>query len=207
MSEVFYRTTQAITEAELSSMVLLKEELPQGLQDFELAREGALDNETMASQGFPGGTTQGIRDTGRLAGYIREFTGPVRSRVPDEGDNVMAATVAHLFEEEDCVSRWMSERFLGEFQRFVGHDLEGGQRILSADQLQFAGFSDEAVGLRVLQTSQAGLVSSTIVDFRLGRLLGVVYLVAVGDVERKNLVSRMGMELERKMVRAVLGTI
>ena len=101
----------------------------------------------------------------------------------------------------------MKERFLGEFQRFAGKDLGDGQQLIRAEQIQFDGFADEAVGLRVLQTIPAGLVSSTIVDFRVGRLLGVAYLVALGDVERKELVTRIGMELERRTVKVLLGAI
>ena len=60
------------------------------------------------------------------------------------------------------------------------------------------------MGLRTLQTSPTGLISSTIVDFRVGRLLGVAYLVTLGDVERKQLIGEMGMELERRIVRVLL---
>ena len=64
MSEAFYRVTQDVSEEALSEMVLVREELPQELQDFELGREGVLDNETMAEQGLPGSTTDGLRATG-----------------------------------------------------------------------------------------------------------------------------------------------
>ena len=50
------------------------------------------------------------------------------------------------------------------------------------------------------------MVSSTVVDFRVGRLLGVAYVVSVGEAERKELAERLGQELERQMVRVVLGS-
>ena len=99
----------------------------------------------------------------------------------------------------------MTNKFLGEFTYFVGRDLGRGQELLKADPLEFEGLSDESVGLRTLQTTEFGLVSSTVADFRVGRLLGVAYMVTAGDVERRLLVNELGIHLERKMVRVLLG--
>ena len=206
MAEAFDRVTGGIGEQDLPSMVLAREELPYELQEFELARDGILDNETMAEQGFPGSTTGETRATGRTTGYLREFVSPAQPDTLPAGSNLIAATVVHLFQEGDQVSRWMTEKFLGEFQRFVGQELRQSQQLVSADQVQVDGFSDEVVGLRTVQTTHAGLVSSTIVDFRVGRLLGVAYLVSLGDVERNQLARQMGIELERKMVKVSLGS-
>ena len=199
--------TQTVAEEDLANMVLVREELPDELRGFQLAREGVLDNETMAAQGFPGSTTGETRATGRLTGYLREFVSAVDTAALQPGSSVMAATLLHIFRHKDEVSGWMKEKFLGEFQRFAGKDLGKGQQIVRAEQIPIDGFSDEAVGLRVLQTTPAGLVSSTIVDFRVGRLLGVAYLVALGDVEQRELVTQMGVELERRTVRVLLGAI
>jgi hypothetical protein len=71
-------------------------------------------------------------------------------------------------------------------------------------RLAFQGFADEAAGLRVLQSSPMGPISSTVVDFRLGRLLGVAYVATFGNYERQEIVARLGQALERKIVRVVL---
>jgi hypothetical protein len=71
-------------------------------------------------------------------------------------------------------------------------------------RLQFHGFADEVAGLRVLQSSPIGPISSTVVDFRLGRLLGVAYVATLGNYARGELVERLGLALERKIVRVVL---
>ena len=207
MSESLYRASQAVGEADLSSMVLAREELPDELRELEFTREEVLDNETMAEQSFPGSTTEEIRGAGRMTGYLREFVSPLQPGLLHAGSNLIAATVIHLFQDGEAVSRWMTEKFLGGFQRMVGQELGGEQHLISADQLQIDGFSDEAVGIRTLQTTDTGPVSSTIVDFRVGRLLGVAYLVALGDVEQKRLVGQMGIELERKIVKVLLGAI
>ena len=206
MFEALGRATEGVSEEDLTTMVLDPQDLPRELQEFQVGREGVLDNQTMAAQGFPGSTTGETRATGRITGYLREFIDRIEPSVLQTGSNVIAATVVHLFREEEDVSRWMKEKFLGEFQHFVGQELGNGQQLLSADQLQFDGFSDEVVGLRTLQTSDVGPVSSTIVDFRVGRLLGVAYLVALGDVQRDQLVNEMGIQLEQKIVRVVLGS-
>lgn len=199
--------TSGVHTEDLPFMVLTREELPEELRAFQAARDGEMDNETMAAQGFPGSTTQSIRATGRVTGYLREFVTPVRSGFEQPGVDLMAATVVHLFQDGAQVSRWMREKFVGEFRRFVGRELGHKQKLLGADELTFDGFSGEAVGLRTLQATEAGLISSTVVDFRVGRLLGVAYLVATGDVKRAEPVGKMGVELERRIVRVVLGSI
>jgi hypothetical protein len=75
------------------------------------------------------------------------------------------------------------------------------------ERLPFQGFSDAVAGLRVLQSGPQGPVSSTVVDFRVGRLLGVVYIAAFGNCGRRAVVERLGHALERKIVRAVLGDL
>ena len=68
MSEALDRATQDIGEEDLPSMVLDKEELPYELQEFQVAREGDLNNQTMAEHGAPGSTSEEIRTTGRITG-------------------------------------------------------------------------------------------------------------------------------------------
>ncbi len=99
----------------------------------------------------------------------------------------------------------MQEIFLGQFEANAGREMHPDQLLLMVERLPFRGFSDEAVGLRVLQSGPQGPVSSTVVDFRVGRLLGVVYIAAFGNCERQALVERLGHALERKIVRVVLG--
>ena len=139
MPEALDRATQHVVPEDLSGMVLDREELPDELQGFEIGREGVLDNETMAAQGFPGSTTGETRATGRITGYLREFYDPVEPGPEDTGANIIGATVVHLFENEEAVWGWMKEKFLGEFQRFVGKELENQQQLVSADELQFDG--------------------------------------------------------------------
>ena len=142
MSEALSRATQAVREGDLSNMVLVREDLPQELREFQIARDGVLDNETMATHGFPGSTTGGMKATGRITGYLREFASPLQPSTFQAGSDVMAATVVHLFQDEQAVSRWMHEKFLGEFQHFVGQELgDEGQQLLSADRLAYDGFA------------------------------------------------------------------
>ncbi|GIT44967.1 MAG: hypothetical protein Ct9H300mP11_29030 [Chloroflexota bacterium] len=79
--------------------------------------------------------------------------------------------------------------------------------MVSATRLGPQGFFDEAVGLRILQGGANGLISSTVVDFRVGRLLGVVFIGAVGDHDRLTPVEQLGQTLEKRMVRVVLGSM
>ena len=207
MSQAFDNLTERIGREDLPAMVLDKEELPQELKGFALSKEGPLENETMAEHGFPGSTTGEIVATGRTTGYLREFANTFEIENLGDGTNLMAATVVHLFEDRGAVSRWMKDRFVGEFQRYVGREMGRQQYLIAADPVELAGFSDESVGLRTLQATDAGPVSSTIVDFRVGRLLGVAYVVAIGDVERKQLAQQLGLDLEQNILKVVLGAV
>ena len=116
MSDALRRATRTITEADLSRMVLDRDELPPALRGFLPARTGILDNHTMAQQGFPGSSAERFRAVGRLTGYMQEFAAPTpASEEIPAGYDVAATTVVHLFEDHQGVSRWIEEVFLGDF--------------------------------------------------------------------------------------------
>jgi hypothetical protein len=205
MSETLHRATYTITAADLPRMVLDREELPPALRSFLPVRTGRLDNATMAQQGFPGSSAERFRAVGRLTGYLQEFAAPTpEGEELPAGYDLAAATVVHLFEDPQGVSRWIKEVFVGDFAAHVDQELQSGQRLLMVQRLEFQGFADEVAGLRVLQSSPIGPISSTVVDFRVGRILGVAYVVTLGNHERRELVERLGHALERKIVRVVL---
>ena len=144
------RASYSVTEGDLESMVLEKKELPEEFQDHQMMREGELDNETMAEQGFADSTAQRFRQIGRVNGYMREF-GPTFSMAVLDGTNVVAATVAHLFNDPESVHNWMHDVFLKDFEERVGEGLSEGQQLVSVERLEPAGLFDEAVALKVLQ--------------------------------------------------------
>jgi len=45
-----------------------------------------------------------------------------------------------------------------------------------------------------------------VIDFRVGRLLGVVFIGAVGDHDRLEQVQQLGQALEKRIVSVVLGS-
>jgi hypothetical protein len=205
MSDALHRVTRTITATDLPRMPLTRSEMPAPLQSFLPSHTGELDNHTMARQGFPDSNAQRFRALGRLTGYWSEFTAPT----PEDEDipagyDLAAATVVHLFEDGQGVSRWIEEIFLEGFATHIDQDLQPGQRLLMVQRLDMHGFADEVAGLRVLQSSPIGPISSTVVDFRVGRLLGVAYVATLGNYERRSLVERLGQELERKIIRVVL---
>ena len=199
-----YRASYSVTEGDLEAMVLEKKELPEEFQGHQMMREGELDNETMAEQGFADNTAQKFREVGRVNGFMREF-GPTFSMSLEDGTNVVAATVAHLFNDPEAVHNWMHDVFLKDFEDKVGEGLNEGQQLVSVERLEPAGLFDEAVALKVLQGGSPGLFSSTVVDFRVGRLLGVAFVGTVGDHLRLELASELALSLEKRMVKVVLG--
>jgi hypothetical protein len=158
----------------------------------------------MAEQGLPDSSAARYRQVGRLTGYLQEFAAPEpdEEKIPS-GYDMAAATVVHLFDNAAGVSRWMEEVFIGDFEARVDQEIHSDQRLLLVQRVPFKGFADEVAGLRIVQSSPIGPIASTVVDFRLGRLLGVAYVATLGNYERQDLVERMGQELERKMMRVV----
>jgi len=87
----------------------------------------------------------------------------------------------------------------------VGERVGEDHQLVSVKRLETGGFYDEDVALKVLQGGPSGLVSSTVIDFRIGRLLGVAFVATIGDHERLELATELGIALEKRMVGVVLG--
>ena len=199
------RATYSVGESALDVMVLEKSAFPESFQGHQIIREGTLDNDTLAQNGFEGTTSKRFSEAGRVTGVMREL-GPTSNMAMVDGFDFMAASVVHLFDSPDSVHSWMHEIFLKDFEDRVGESVGQGHQLVSATRLEPQGFFDEAVGLRVLQGGVDGLISSTVVDFRVGRLLGVVFIGAVGDHDRLEQVEKLGQDLEKRIVRVVLGS-
>jgi len=198
------RATFGISEESLQYMVLEKSDMPEEFQGFQVVREGPLDNETMAQHGFQGNTTERFRTLGRVTGFMRELG---ETSNAGDGFNFLGATVAHLFDNPKTVTDWMHEVFIKDFEANIGESVGEDQQLISTKRLETSGFFDEAVALKVLQGGTAGLVSSTVLDFRVGRILGVAFVGTVGDHERLDLATQLAQSLERQIVKVVLGAV
>ena len=198
------RATFGISEESLQYMVLENSDMPEEFQGFQVVREGPLDNETMAQHGFQGNTPERFRALGRVTGFMREL-----GETSNDGDgfNFLGATVAHLFDNPKTVTDWMHEVFIKDFEANIGESVGEDQQLISTKRLETSGFFDEAVALKVLQGGTAGLVSSTVLDFRVGRILGVAFVGTVGDHERLDLATQLAQSLERQIVKVVLGAV
>ena len=205
MPTALTRATYMISDALIERMILEPAELPAGLAGFELARSGYLDNHTMAEQGFPGNSAEGFAQVGRVTGYLAEYANPSAGAAAGPGVDVAAGAVVHLFDHEDSVSVWMREIFLRQFQENVGESGRDGSKLISVENLEASGLADEAVSLHATHRGPVGLVSSTVIDFRVGRLLGVAFVVSTGDLERLGPTTDLALALERRMVSVTLG--
>ena len=198
------RATFGISEESLQYMVLENSDMPEEFQEFQVVREGPLDNETMAQHGFQGNTPERFRTLGRVTGFMRELG---ETSNAGDGFNFLGATVAHLFDNPKTVTDWMHEVFIKDFEANIGESVGEDQQLISTKRLETSGFFDEAVALKVLQGGTAGLVSSTVLDFRVGRILGVAFVGTVGDHERLDLATQLALSLERQIVKVVLGAV
>ncbi|MDA1220298.1 MAG: hypothetical protein O2909_12855 [Chloroflexi bacterium] len=200
------QATYRVSESDLEFMALDRDDIPSEFNDYQVVREGVLDNQKMATDGFTGSTAGRFQLAGRINGYMREF-GPTADMPVFDGFNFVAATVVHLFDEPESVSDWMHDVFLNDFESNVGESIGTDHQLISVRRLDPAGLFDEAVALRVLQGGAAGLLSSTVIDFRVGRILGVAFVGAVGDHLRLEQATQLALALERRIVRVVLGVI
>lgn len=189
---------------EVRLMPLEAGDLPPPFENYDLSRESDLDNRTMARFGFPGSSEERFREAGRIGGYMREMLSAVPSFGSD-GADFMLSTVAHLFHTPEDVLGWMHDVFLRDFEANVGVEIGSGQRLVGARRLEPEGFYDESVGLRALHEDGDRLVSVTIVDFRVGRILGVAFVGTLGEHTRLERAQRLGYALERRIVSVALG--
>ena len=137
---------------------------------------------------------------------MREF-GPTSDMNIFDGFNFVGSTVAHLFDTPESVSGWMHDIFLKDFQSNVGESVGDGHQLISVDRLEVNGFFDESVALKAVQGGPQGVVSSTVIDFRVGRILGVAFVGTVGNYDRLNLASQLALSLEKRIVQVVLGAV
>jgi len=196
------RATSDVSEEDLQLMALAQADLPSEFENYKIGREGPLTNEMMADQGFPGSSAERYQEIGRISGFMREFAGKSNAR---DGSNFMVATVVHLFESTESVHTWMNDVFLHDFEDNIGTKLANDQELVAVARLEPEGFFDEAVALKALHNENDKLVSVTIVDFRLGRLLGVAFVRTQGDHGRLDSATKVGLALEKNMVRIALG--
>ena len=200
------RATLTVTENNLQQMALDRQSLPSEFAEYTVAREGPLDNKTMAEHGFPGSAADKYERAGRITGFVREF-GASATLMNADGFNFVAATVTHLFDTPESVAAWMNDVFLQDFEQHVGDPISEGQTLASVEKLESTGFFDQSVALKALHKGKRGELATTIVDFRVGRILGVAYVGAVGDHERLELATQIGIALEKSIVRVVLATV
>ena len=203
-TDALRRATDAVAEADLERMLLHPDDMPSDLAGFVVAREGELDNETMAEHGFPGQTEESIGEAGRIGGYLREISRELEEE-PETGLIVSAGMVAHLFRDGESVERWIDETFLNEFVGNAGRLLDNGHELLHAEEVPVSGFHGKAAGVFAVHDVPVGVIGSTIVDFALGRLLGVAFVVALGSSEHLSTARDLALRMERRFVSVALG--
>ena len=204
MSTRLVQATFGIHESDLPRLALSAYSLPTKYETYTQVREDDLDNRKMAEHGFPGATEERFVEIGRINGFVREFWSSTVD--PDfDGADVLVGSVAHLFNTPDGVHDWMHDVFLRDFLNNIGTDAGEGQVLEGADRFTPEGFFDEAVGLRASYNRNGQPITATIIDFRVGRILGVAYIATTGDHARIEEVTDLAMKMEESVVGVVLG--
>ena len=205
VSSALTRATYRVTEETLEDMVLEKSEFPSGFQSHQVVREGELDNERLARNGFAGSTAHRFLEAGRVTAQMREL-GPT-SRHGDVRRLRLhvrfgSAPVRHPRVGEQLDARYISEGLRGPRGRQRGPGASTGSGHPPRNQRLLRRVCSPQGAAR---RAPAGLISSTVVDFRLGRLLGVAFIGTIGDHQRAELTMQIGQALEKRMAAVVLG--
>ena len=203
-TDAFRRATDAVAQADLERMLLHPVDMPPDLTGFVVTRENELDNETMAEHGFPGQTEETIGGAGRISGYLRELSRELEEE-PETGLIVSAGMVAHLFRDGESVEHWIDETFLSEFVGNASRVMDNGHELLHAEEVPVSGFHGKAAAVFAVHDVPVGVIGSTIVDFALGRLLGVGFVVALGSSEHLATARELALRMERRFVSVALG--
>ena len=138
------RATYRVTQETLAEMVLEKSQFPDDFQGHQIVREGELDNETLARNGFEGSTGERFLTAGRVTGNMREL-GPTSEMAMADGFDFMCASVVHLFDSPESVSSWMHDIFLKDFEGHVGAAWDRGINWCQRPGWRPNGFFDESV--------------------------------------------------------------
>ena len=206
MTKAIEQVTHKVSEESLKEMPLHLHQLPEEISGFSLLRESTLSNKTMATHGFPGKSEEDYYNIGRITGYLREFASASAIPQKKDGADIVAATVVHLFKDEKATETWMNDVFINQFLDNIGHEVGENQKLVAVEKLEIDDFYYQSVGVRAIQDGEEGVLSTTVIDFSIGRLLGVSFIVTVGDHGRTELVTNLGLELERNIVRELLTT-
>ena len=204
MSTRLVQATFGVGESDLPRLALPVHSLPDRYESYTQTREEDLDNAKMAVHGFPGATEERFVEIGRVNGFVREFWSPSVDQGVD-GADVLVGSVAHLFNTPEGVHGWMHDVFLSDFFNNIGADAGEGQILVAADQFNPEGFFDESVGLRASYNRYGHPITATIIDFRVGRILGVAYIATAGDHDRIAEATDLAMKMEESIVSVVLG--
>ena len=204
MSTRLVQATFSIDESDLQNLVLPEHNLPARYESYKGIREEDLDNHKMAVHGFPGATEERFVEVGRINGFVREFWSSTVDEDID-GADVLVGSVVHLFNTPEGVHDWIHDVFLHDFLNNIGTDAGEGQVLVGAERFTPEGFFDEAVGLLASYDKYGHHVTATIIDFRVGRILGVAYIATTGDHPRVEEVTELGMNMEESIVSVILG--
>ena len=190
--------------SKLESMVLNLDEISNFVPGLRMVNEGILTNRQLAESGFHGDTEDYFSNQGRKTGFMREFGINSRDKMYD-GDDFVVGCVAHSFDNDRNVNDWMEKVFLKRFIDRIGELIGINQKLVDVKEMLSEHFFDHSLAVNLIEEGPEGEVSFTIIDFKIGTLLGVCFVGTKGTYSRIELCEQIGLALEQKMVTSLLG--
>ena len=208
MDQALIEATKRLGEVDQPSLLLQEDELPPVLAGLRLAHDALHDNDALARELFADVGAPALRsEYGRLTGWVRRFAADARGEKP--GAPTAAGVTCHLYTGPEDVERWVTQVFPGRFEGREGQKAPAakalGLQLAAVRRVKVPGLRDISQGMRVTIEDPGGLRTQTIVDFRVGSVLGVVFVVASGDVDCVPFVAPLAAAQERKIAQGARG--
>ncbi|MBI1885318.1 MAG: hypothetical protein HYS09_03220 [Chloroflexi bacterium] len=200
---------QSLTNGLLAVMVLPKEELGPDAADLPLdnspSESGFQDNKAAAQDtADPNDTAADVAEAGRINGYELSYSD--FSRLGEAEGAVEADTAVELYRDADAASAWLA-RLVNDIQGLEGQEAQEGFSVKNVETFTIDGLGDEATGLRYRFSVGDATGHTTLVIFRLDRLLAGTVQVRNDDKDVDSQVEQTARSLEERIKGVALGDI
>ena len=197
---------KSVTDDQLALMVLSREQLGAGVEDFEIEPDGGFDDaDDEAEDTFdPDDTGAELKAAGYENSYGLGYTDS--AAIEEERGLFNAGTSAVLFDSDESASAFLAKQF-EDFTRLEGEEYEEGLTLETAEGFDGVKVGDEARFVELTIAAEDLEAYFTGFNFRLGRLLGRGGIVSFDDTDLRARVEEIAQALEDRVKDVLRGDV